>query len=286
MVQKLNQDDLDKIWLAVPEVINWADVAGFRYVRAKRAELHDDLKLEDLLHELDGETLSFEDLTNDHIFAVAADQDEPLFRWPILRCLYAELPLNRKTYILTAGKWYEIAQDFVSEIHRDFANTAECDINLPDYVGGSEFEYNTFAAASLDGACCMDQKMIIHGGGHNRIKFCDIFTSDKKLIHVKKFGGSSVLSHLFSQGAVSGELFISDAEFRAKLNRSLPRGYKVTNPRVARPNASQYQVVFAIISGSANPLDIPFFSKVSLRNARRRLVSYGYAVSKKKIQRI
>jgi uncharacterized protein (TIGR04141 family) len=93
-------------------------------------------------------------------------------------------------------------------------------------------------------------------------------------------------SHLFFQGAVSGELFVSDGEFRARLNRELPRGYKLTNPKASRPNASQYEIVYAIISRSVNPLDMPFFSKVSLRSARRRLTSYGYSVTKKKIQKI
>jgi uncharacterized protein (TIGR04141 family) len=45
------------------------------------------------------------------------------------------------------------------------------------------------------------------------------------------------------------------------------------------------ELVFAIISKSTNPLEIPFFSKVSLKNARRRLQGYGYKVTKKKIQR-
>jgi uncharacterized protein (TIGR04141 family) len=153
-----------------------------------------------------------------------------------------------------------------------------------DYAGGTELEYNTLAAQSLGTACCMDQQLIVHGGGHNRIEFCDILTSDRKMVHVKKYGGSSVLSHLFFQGAVSGELFVSDGEFRAKLNHELPRGYKLINPKLSRPNASQYEIVYAIISRSENPLDIPFFRKVSLRNARCRLVSYGYSVTKKKIQ--
>jgi uncharacterized protein (TIGR04141 family) len=52
-----------------------------------------------------------------------------------------------------------------------------------------------------------------------------------------------------------------------------------------RPNAAEYEIVFAVISKSAGELDIPFFSKVSLRNARRRLGSFGYRVTKKKIQK-
>ena len=146
--------------------------------------------------------------------------------------------------------------------------------------------YNQRAAATLGNACCMDQRLIVHGGGHNKIEFCDILTREKRLVHVKKYGGSSVLSHLFMQGAVSGELLVSDGEFRARLNQVLPRGYKLSDPKRSRPNATDYEVVFAIISGSARPLDIPFFSKVSLRSARRRLESYGYSVKKQKIQRV
>jgi uncharacterized protein (TIGR04141 family) len=168
-------------------------------------------------------------------------------------------------------------------VQRDFAAMKDSDVSLPEYTGGSELDYNTLAANAVGNACCMDQQMIIHGGGHSRIEFCDIMTSDRKLIHVKKYGGSSVLSHLFSQGAVSGELLVSDGDFRSKVIEKLPRGYKQTISKGVRPDASQYEIVYAIISGSENPLDIPFFSKVSLRNARRRLMSYGFSVTKKKI---
>ena len=151
---------------------------------------------------------------------------------------------------------------------------------LPNYVEGDEWAYNVGVANSYPDACCMDRKVIMHGGGHNRIEFCDILTRDKKIIHVKKYGGSSILNHLFAQGVISGELFMSDEDFRDKLNHELPDGYKLANVH-ARPNAQEYEIVYAIISKSPNPLDIPFFSKVSLRNARRRLTSYGYAVTKK-----
>jgi uncharacterized protein (TIGR04141 family) len=129
----------------------------------------------------------------------------------------------------------------------------------------------------------MDADLISHGGGHSSIEFCDLLTSDKKLVHIKRYGGSSQLSHLFSQGVVSGELFVSDEGFREKLNEKLPAAHKLADIH-ARPNATEYEIVFGVISKSNNPLEIPFFSKVSLRNARRRLEGYGYMVSKKKIE--
>jgi hypothetical protein len=73
----------------------------------------------------------------------------------------------------------------------------------------------------------------------------------------------------------------SDENFREKLNEKLPVGHKIANTNV-RPDVGNYEVVFAIISKSNNPLDIPFFSKVTLRNARRRLQGFGYKVTRKR----
>jgi uncharacterized protein (TIGR04141 family) len=286
LVQRLSQGHLDKIWMAVPEVLDWANISGFRYIRPKRAKLIDDLTLERFLEDVADEPISLDTLKNDNIFAISAENDDQVSRWSAFRCMYTEIDMKGKVYILNNGKWYEIARGFSEEVENYFQNIPESDIDLPDYTGGTELEYNEAAAQGLGAACCMDQRIIVHGGGHSKIEFCDIFTSDKKLVHVKKYGGSSVLSHLFMQGAVSGELLVSDGEFRAKLNRELPRGYKLVDPKRNRPNPSEYEVVYAIISGSANPLNIPFFSKVSFRSSRRRLASYGYNVTKKKIQKV
>jgi uncharacterized protein (TIGR04141 family) len=95
---------------------------------------------------------------------------------------------------------------------------------------------------------------------------------------------TSVLSHLFAQGLVSGELFAGDAEFRKKLNDELPDSHKLIDAAL-RPNPQDYEIVYAVISESPGRLDIPFFSKVNLRNARRRLRTFGYQVSVKKVFR-
>ena len=86
-----------------------------------------------------------------------------------------------------------------------------------------------------------------------------------------------MLSHLFSQGLVSGELFLSDQEFRTKLNGKLPNGYKLENV-ADKPKSSEYKIMFAIISKSEKDLHIPFFSKVNIKNIKRRLENLGYPV--------
>lgn len=282
LIAKLQQQDFDKIWMAVPEVIEWGDVAGFRYLRKKRAELHDDLHLADFLESLGAESLTLAHLKNADVHMISASTEEA-HSWPAFKCLYAEVEVDEKLHVLNNGKWYEVAGDFTSQVIRDYEGISESTVDLPPCAVRTEGDYN-HAVAEAKGMCCLDNNPIVHGGGHSRIEFCDLLSRDKKIIHIKRYGNSSVLSHLFAQGVVSGELFISDPEFRTKLNAKLPADLRLPDPQ-SRPPADQYEVVYGIVSKSQRPIEMPFFSKVSLRNARRRLIGYGYKVTLKKISR-
>jgi uncharacterized protein (TIGR04141 family) len=104
----------------------------------------------------------------------------------------------------------------------------------------------------------------------------------RDIVHVKRYGAASVLSHLFSQGLISGELFQTDVEFRRLVNAELPEDHRFhdINPR---PPTDEYQVVFAVISDVPGDLSLPFFSRLNLKHAVRRLTGYGYRVSIAKI---
>jgi uncharacterized protein (TIGR04141 family) len=283
MITRVAAGELEKIWMAVPDIVNWPDVKGFRYLKAKRAELCNDLDVSDFIDALGlPDTLTLEMLKAARIFAIATRTDDPMETWSAYRCLYAEIEYQGAVCILNNGKWYEIIKDFTLRIQGEFDALTEATLQLPNYHHSDEGTYNEGLPATVPDSYCMDRKMIFHGGGHSQIEFCDLLTKEKQLVHVKRYGGSSLLSYLFSQGVVSGELFVSDPSFRKSLNEKLPDDYKLVDPE-QQPNARDYEVIFAIISKSANPLDIPFFSKVSLSNARRRLVSYGYKVTRKKI---
>ena len=128
----------------------------------------------------------------------------------------------------------------------------------------------------------MDRKLIMFGG--SRIEFCDLYSLEKQMIHVKKYTGSSVLSHLFMQGLVSAESFL-DAGFRALVNEKLRHEFTVPE-REEDFSVSDYEVVYVIASGhireDGKP-QIPFFSKVSLNTAIKRLHMFKYKVSIKGI---
>ncbi|MBD8893978.1 TIGR04141 family sporadically distributed protein [Roseibium litorale] len=284
LLERLKSGNLEHIWMAPPEILEWADVKCFRYLK-KRSQDTPDLDVAELLAAAVGVEITLDWLKNAQIVLISSRSDDEARRWPAYKCIYAEIELGGAMHILNAGKWYQVARDFTAIVDEDFNSIPESTIALPDYTHESETLYNLAAAGSLVGSHCMDADLITHGGGHSRIEFCDILTPDKKLLHIKRYSGSQQMSHLFSQGVVSAELFISDPLFRQKVNDKLPDGHKLADT-TSRPNAADYEVVFTIISKSANPLNLPFFSKVSLRNARRRLQAYGFRVSKKKVRAV
>lgn len=125
--------------------------------------------------------------------------------------------------------------------------------------------------------------MIYYGGGKSSIEFCDVYSPDRKLIHMKRYGGSSVLSHLFSQGVVSATAFVRDEAFRKEVNKHLPSRMKLKNTR-SRPNAADYEIAYMVTSRSLKPLWLPFFSRVTLRNAQMQLASFDYNVTLTKVR--
>lgn len=130
----------------------------------------------------------------------------------------------------------------------------------------------------------MDKKVIMVGGGRSKVEFCDLFSINNDIIHVKKYGGSSLLSHLFFQALVSGETFLFEESFRDAVNEKLPDSHKLPNLD-SKPDPGNYMVCIAIMSDVPGPLELPFFSKVSFKHTVKTLQNLGYQVCKLKIER-
>jgi uncharacterized protein (TIGR04141 family) len=281
-----------KIWLAIPEVLQWEDIEGFAF-RINRSGFDDrkagpvvyqDLDIEEWLRVTKlGDDLTLDHLKKRKIFIVYKDGREPT-PWRIYRCLNAEIDLRRKKYILNDGDWYDVDRDFVSEINAFYDGVPTSAVALPPFGGKTEPKYlEYFKPEKLDFAY-MDRKEVMVGGGHSRVEFCDLFSKANDIVHVKRYGGSSVLSHLFNQAVVSADCFLNEPAFRAGVNRFLPSAYKLPNTSIS-PVPSKYTVCFAIMSKESGPLELPFFSKVSLRYAVKNLRRLGFKVTKLKIDR-
>ncbi len=286
LVKKIKAEDTDNIWLAVPGIIDWFGVGGFKYTDKDNEALQDDLDLSDFFNTVrDKNSIDINFLRQRRIYFYRSENEAIPVEWSVLKCLYAEIDLDGQKYILTDQSWYQISPSFVDEIDRACDSIPKCKIIFPDYViathgvvGNNEGElgYNKEVVnVDINSRTLFDRKNITYQG-ITPIEFCDIYTAAKQLIHVKRYGGSSSLSHLFQQGTVSAELFAGESRFRQGVNKILPATERVSadeiDPRV-------YEVAFLVINKSDKQLKLPFFSKVTLRGAIRRLRAYGYKVS-------
>lgn len=287
LVIKIKSKEFNRTWLSVPDIIEWADVSGFKYQQPKRGDLHPDIGWDTYMKFLGQETTySINTFKSQRAYCISESSGEPINDWSIYQCIYCELEYSGETYSLNRGKWYQIDSDFLGALNKVIQNIPKAKLSLPEYSQKSEDLYNQFACEQNSTYfALMDKVLINYGGGYNKIEFCDIYTTDKKLIHVKRYGGSSVLSHLFSQGVVSAQLLLADEAFREKVNEKLPLSHKLDTPS-QKPIAQEFEVVYAIASTSISNgnVELPLFSKISLRNCYNTLQMFGLKVSIATIQ--
>jgi uncharacterized protein (TIGR04141 family) len=214
---------------------------------------------------------------------LVSDNNEREMDWPLQRCISWETDFNGIKYILSEGSWYAVAAPFFKLVD-DFYKARILDPhNLPTPTKSKikESVYNEEISKALKGRFLFDlgnAKSKAYSLGKDKNEACDVFdTNDKTFIHVKMGKTSPSLSHLFRQGAFSGQLLKQDLTSRNEFRKHLAtQGYTVnviTEPYVP----AQYKVVFALVLGKKQKKNIPFFSKVSFRDAAENILELmGY----------
>jgi uncharacterized protein (TIGR04141 family) len=286
---KNNNNENVQVWMAIPEIIEWEDVAGFSYSN-KKENLVNDILLEDFqksLSDSQKRSLDIDLLKNKKISCFRSSSDQEYVSWSAFNCLYCEVAKDGRKILLSNGKWYEIAKGFVDEVETSYKNTIDNSLEI-NYIDCNKKEhedkYNERLSKEIGGVL-MDRKNITYGGGSSSIEFCDVFDEkNKTFIHIKNYYGSSALSHLFAQGKVSGQMFLSDKKFREKVKKKV-KELKFNSGTDPSPN--DYKIIFGIISESDKALNIPFFSKVNFKSTKGLLNTFGYKnVFLTKVQRV
>ncbi|MGR3887258.1 TIGR04141 family sporadically distributed protein [Pseudomonas sp. 1152_12] len=272
-----NGPNLENFWLGEPEIVDWENQIGYSFDLYARTERHVVLELKHLIDHLKSKSapLSIESLKQTQVH-INDNLYKPVKSWPAYKCLYAEISYSGENYILRNASWYKINSDFVKTIDDHLSSLITYSGPLPRYEEDREEDYNL--KLLLDPAFeLLDKKNIKIGGAYDKLEFCDVIRNGNELIHVKYYRSSSTLSHLFSQGCVSAEAFVRDVEFRKKLNAKLPKAIQLADPE-PRPNPSDYKIVYAIATTKKLPMELPFFSKVTLKNALKILRGLDYQV--------
>lgn len=282
LIQKLNvarehNGIVDGCWITIPEVVDWKFIAGFKFTKSKREGRSTDLHLPGFVQTLKAEdVLSIEFLRARYAYAVN-DDDIEMERWTVFKCLHCELEHEEVDYILSGGHWFAIDKDFVKSVTRFFDEFPRYDKPLLVYDHKDEASYNKGFVENGDGQyVLMDAKPIIVGGLYDRVEFCDVYSLEKEMFHIKRYGNSNVLGHLFNQGLVSGELLRSDARYPELVNKKLPATHYLFNDIEVPRDVATYSIIFCIITQSKKDLHVPFFARVAFKNVCQRLSSVGY----------
>ena len=284
-VVKLIKEKSPDVWMAVPDVLDWENVKGFKY---SDKGLEEDIYISKVVESFKKGFYTFEQLRSKTISAISAqDGMSNYVSWKAYKCLYGEVELDGKAYCINNGQWYCVDKDFVRLVNDEYDTIPISKMEFIEY----EESYSTenayskaFVGTKPDYMLCMDKKNIHHGGGHSQIELCDVLTTDNTYIHIKPYSGSSTLSHLFNQAVVSAELVVTDKAFIKKANDKIKE--TTGNMDFLICEGDHPHVILGIISKyDAERPRIPFFSKVALRYAQRRLKGYNCELELKNIKK-
>lgn len=255
-------------YLAAPSMLTWEDVE-FNYTRDRANHL--DLDLGEYLANLDPDTPDVETLRRHQVRVRRAGTGEEVSHWSVYSCLVFETTVDGIACVLSEGQWFEVARTLVDQIREGLAAIPLCALAVPLARDGErEDDYNARASVEVRGSVLLDKILSRIAAERGPIEVCDVLTGDGQFLHIKRKTQSATLSHLFSQGRISAEVFRRDPDLRDELRaKILP-----TNPEVAAriPAGNEavrppdFEVVYGVITTRPGgfPQNLPFFSRLNL----------------------
>ncbi|WP_439373074.1 DUF6119 family protein [Bradyrhizobium sp. DASA03120] len=293
----------DEFEVALPDIVS-ENITFFRFEHAGFSDFYPDLSLDLYRGSLGSRlpSLLLEDLERHTIAAYSENENRPIQSWSVHRALIGSLVLSDERYALNEGRWYQVGKNFKDAADRKFAEL----YGAPDKklrplkkvvisnskgkkqkIGyQSEESYNREIAQEA-GYLLLDQKLIqideVPGPG---IEMCDLLDIEgRRFIHVKKSSRqSSILSHFFKQGGVSAQLLRKYEPFRIKLVETVKQLYGAQTAQELKVELQkrwtvEFQIAdFPRADGTHN---IPFFSKLTLREESRDIEAMDFDVSVK-----
>ncbi|GAA0365636.1 hypothetical protein GCM10008932_17270 [Alkalibacterium iburiense] len=286
LVEQIN-NNVEEISIGIPEIVDYTSNHSYSYT--EKGEKYEDLNIQDYYERVETfSSVSIKQIKSHYIYSHDNENDGYVDKWNVYSCLIFETFLEDTIYILTVGEWFKVDRDYANQVRNYIQGVDDYELELPACrVNESEPGYNNRISSgnSLPNMINMDRKNLSFN--NSQIELCDLLTDSNELIHVKKWYGSSTLSHLFSQGRVSGELLLREESFRQeainKINE-IDTNYAHIIP-LTNYLSSNMTIVFAIIDKDERELHerLPFFSILNMMQTVEYLKGLGYKVKKTKI---
>lgn len=291
---ELRNGNPSDLHMAPPEIVNYTEGNQLHYNGfGSHGTSFLSLSIEDYVSELErcGFDGGIADIREKHRVKAKREGDEKFSeKWRVYDCFVFETSLgagaDEQYYVLFAGSWYRVEKKFKAQVDAFFDAIPKVNIigkttclNEQELI--DDLDTNRADLLKLD-----QVKINPDGVQYANLEPCDFLSDKKQFIHLKDGHSSGPISHLWSQGVVSAEAFVSDKGFRQKLRakvRSFGRGYETHLPKSTdRLVRDDYQVVYGVMRKpyASGDVGLPFFSKVSLQSAAERITGqFGIPVA-------
>jgi len=212
----------------------------------------------------------------------------------MLECLAADLTRNSGRYVVDEGDFYRVDASFVEDVNEELRDLPESSVRFLCYHGESEPRYNRLVADADPARFVLLDGQLFRTPGEAGVELCDLLSDTGVLVHVKRKGRSSVLSHLFLQAANSCDLLRRSPPAREQLiqmvqasttSPDLVDATRATLAALERRDSGP-EITFAFLGDfrTNRIADLPLFSKVSLVQVVRTLGLLGYRTSYKLVR--
>jgi uncharacterized protein (TIGR04141 family) len=303
---KAIREGSDEFEVAIPDILP-TNVGTFRFERAGFSDYHPDLSLDLYREELgdDLEALTVSDIKKHRVAAYSEAGDTRIDSWSMRQALIGTLALNSERYALNEGVWYRIDQAYKDAADSLFSRLKGSPDPIfipfrktigprqrgrkPKTYYQSEESYNDERAAA-SGYLLLDRKLIgIPDEPGRGIEACDLLdVQGRRFIHVKKSSRqSSVLSHFFKQGANAAQMVRKYPPFRDALVAKVRELYGDGSADLLDRSLDEKWTVEFQIADTPRPngdYNIPFFSKLTLRDETRSMEAMRFDVAVKFIR--
>jgi uncharacterized protein (TIGR04141 family) len=275
LLSDIKANNLDEMFICPPEFIdNISDYDGYIFTGNRKRKsgkvalafpaMSDFMTGYDIA-QFDIETLKKSRLVLSH------PDNIPSPSWSMYKCICWETNgIGTDKFILSEGSWYKVDSSFYTKVE-DFYKSRKIPafLDAPEAVD-KEKDYNKRISSSLANAQlfdlgCVEAKNKWFGPDKNEV--CDIFdVAGKRLIHVKAGKSSSDLSHLFRQAVFSSSTLKQSLINRTLVQQHLSDG-GCNSDLMANYTPQSFKVDFIVMLKHNQNEDIPFFSKVSMKDA-------------------
>lgn len=276
-----NNDLSGDIWAAIPEVLLDDGFDCYTYKGSEEALRFYDIELKDIFCErylsknkTVKRKITLTSLSHDSIFIKKTDGSiHP--KWSAVQCLNAIIEYGQEKFFFIDRQWFRASASYIDALDRKISQIPKSNLFFSDWPQHMhEKDYLESHPLTYHKSYMVLDRKNICLEGQTPVEPCDIYTQDKRLIHLKRYGSSAVLGHLFNQGYVSGDLLLNSVEFKDKLNEKLDDEYKL---KEIIP--SEFTIAYVISSKYPENVNLPLFSKITLTKAYDELRKKGFNVT-------